>query len=51
MQALTLDLARHYPTLQYDVAALFYKPTASYTPKYYLHEAKCWIAFFWETDI
>jgi len=51
MQALSLDLAKHYPHLNYDVAALFYKPTALYKPKYHLHEAKAWIEFFWEADI
>ena len=51
MKALSVDLSKHYPNLQYDVAALFYKKTACYTPKYYLHEANAWIEFFWETDI
>lgn len=51
MKALSFDLKKHYPNLDYDVAALFYKPTACYRPKYYLHEAKAWIEFFWEADI
>ncbi len=51
MNALSLDLAKHYPDLNYDVAALFYKKTASYQPKYYLHEANTWIEFFWDADI
>lgn len=51
MQALSQDLAKHYPDLVYDVAAIFYKPTATYKPKYFLHQAKAWIEFFWEKDI
>jgi len=51
MKALSFDLEKHYPNLNYDVAALFYKKTACYTPKYYLHEANAWIEFFWEADI
>lgn len=51
MKALSFDLQKHYPNLNYDVAALFYKQTACYTPKYYLHEANDWIEFFWEADI
>lgn len=51
MLALTEKLAQDYPQLDYDVAAIFYKNTALYSPKYYLHEAKAWIEFFWEVDI
>ena len=51
MLALTKNLSLSYPHLDYDVAAIFYKKTALYTPKYYLHEAKAWIEFFWEVDI
>ena len=51
MLALTEKLSQHYCDLDYDVAAIFYKKTAAYTPKYYLHEATAWIEFFWEVDI
>jgi xanthine phosphoribosyltransferase len=51
MKALSCDLSKHYPDLNYDVAVLFYKKSACYTPKYYLHEAKSWIEFFWDVDI
>ena len=51
MQALSLWLNNAYPNLSYDVASLFYKKTASYEPKYYLHEATTWIEFFWEVDL
>jgi xanthine phosphoribosyltransferase len=51
MDALTDALTQEYPKLNYDVASLFYKKTASYRPKYYIHEAKEWIEFFWEVDL
>lgn len=51
MIALQGELSRKYPDLRYDIAALFYKPTARVKPNYYVHEASSWIDFYWEVDI
>ena len=51
MIALQSELSRRYPDLRYDIAALFYKPSARIKPTYYVHEATQWIDFYWEVDI
>lgn len=51
MLTLSKELLKKYPKLDYDVVSIFYKKTAQYEPKYYFHEAKAWIEFFWEVDV
>ena len=50
MHAVTQLLEEKYPKLHYDVAALFFKQTAIYTPKYFAKHATEWIKFCWEID-
>ena len=51
MVALTQLIEETYPTLDYEVAALFYKQTALYKPNYYANIADSWIDFYWEVDL
>ncbi|KIM10189.1 MAG: hypothetical protein KU37_11445 [Sulfuricurvum sp. PC08-66] len=51
MMALEHLLKTRYPDLRYDVAALFYKPTALVRPRYFAQIADTWIDFYWEADI
>jgi len=39
------------PDVEFKTAVLFHKPTAIYTPDFYIREATEWIEFFWEVDI
>lgn len=48
MQVLMPLLTELYPEIIFEVVALFYKKSASFTPKYYQNEAQNWIEFFWE---
>ncbi|MDH5465778.1 MAG: phosphoribosyltransferase family protein [Thiovulaceae bacterium] len=50
MHAVTQMLEEKYPTLHFDVAALFFKQTAIYTPKYFARHATEWIQFCWEIN-
>jgi xanthine phosphoribosyltransferase len=40
-----------YPTCEFKIATLFYKPTACLQPDFTVKEAKDWIEFFWEVDL
>ncbi len=44
-------LLKEYPSATFKSAALFYKPTASIKPNWYVQEAKVWIDFFWTVDL
>lgn len=44
-------LAEINPDVEFKTAVLFHKPTAIYTPDYFVHEASGWIEFFWEVDL
>ena len=37
--------------IDFKTASIFYKPTASFKPDFYLRETKDWVYFFWEVDI
>ena len=50
MHAVTQLLDEKYAKLNYDVAALFFKQTAIYTPKYFARHATEWIQFCWEIN-
>ncbi|MEA3492094.1 MAG: phosphoribosyltransferase family protein [Campylobacterota bacterium] len=41
----------HYQDVTFKIAVLFYKPTASIDPDWYVQEAKAWIDFFWTEDL
>jgi len=43
-------LEQKYPSAQFKVATIFYKPTASIKADYTLKHAHDWIDFFWEKD-
>ncbi len=43
-------LKKSYPDVEFKIASLFYKPTASIQPDFSVNEAKDWIGFFWEKD-
>lgn len=51
MLALTQQIKAIYPDVTFEVAALFYKPTAVYKPHYYARIADSWIDFYWEVDL
>ena len=44
-------LESKYPTIEFFTASIFYKPTASIEPTWWVKEAKGWIEFFWSTDL
>jgi len=44
-------LERQYPMATFKSASLFYKPTATIQPNWYLKEATEWIDFFWSVDL
>lgn len=37
--------------IDFKTASIFYKPTASFKPDFYLRETKDWVDFFWEVDV
>jgi len=43
-------LKKCFPSVEFKIASLFYKPSAVIQPDYSIHEAKEWIEFFWEVD-
>ena len=51
IQAVLERLQKLYPTKTFRVASLFYKPSASIKPNYWVREAKGWIDFFWTVDL
>lgn len=44
-------LEEKYPTIEFFTASIFYKPTASIEPTWWVKEAKFWIEFFWSEDL
>jgi len=40
-----------YPTIEFFTASIFYKPTASIEPTWWVKEATSWIEFFWSEDL
>ncbi|MBN2824300.1 MAG: phosphoribosyltransferase [Campylobacterales bacterium] len=40
-----------YPDKTFKVASIFYKPTASMQPNFWVKEAKEWIDFFWSVNL
>jgi xanthine phosphoribosyltransferase len=51
IKAVLKRLQRLYPTKIFKVASIFYKPSASIEPNYWVREAKGWIDFFWTVDL
>jgi len=43
-------LRKCFPEVEFKIASLFYKSSAVIQPDFSVHEAKEWIAFFWEVD-
>ncbi len=50
LKELVRILEQKYPSVQFKIATIFYKPTASIKADYTLKHAHDWIDFFWETD-
>ena len=44
-------LEEKYPLIEFFTASIFYKPTASIEPNWWVKEAKGWIEFFWSEDL
>lgn len=44
-------LKEKYPTCEFKIATLFYKPTALVQADFTVKEAQHWIEFFWEVDL
>lgn len=44
-------LEKKFPTCEFKIAAIFYKPSAIIEADYKVKEAKAWIEFFWEVDV
>lgn len=44
-------LQEKYPTTLFSSASIFYKPTASIEPTWWVKEATVWIEFFWSEDL
>ena len=44
-------LKREYPRVRFLSASIFYKPTASIEPDWWVKEARGWIDFFWTKDL
>ena len=44
-------LKKQYPTTNFYSASIFYKPTASIEPTWWVKEATVWIEFFWSEDL
>jgi len=44
-------LKAKYPTIIFETASIFYKPTAIIEPTWWVKEAKGWIVFFWSEDL
>ncbi len=50
MQEILKVLKKLYPNIEFKVATIFYKKSASFKADFALKEAKEWIDFFWEVD-
>jgi len=44
-------LEAKYPTIEFFTASIFYKPTASIEPTWWIKEPNAWIEFFWSDDL
>lgn len=44
-------LKASYPSVTFYTASIFYKPTATIEPTWWVKEAKAWIEFFWSEDL
>lgn len=44
-------LEKQYPDSTFYSASIFYKPTASIVPTWWVKEPKGWIEFFWSEDL
>lgn len=44
-------LEGRFPTTEFNSASIFYKPTASIEPTWWVQEANVWIEFFWSEDL
>jgi len=44
-------LEAKYPTIEFFTASIFYKPTASIEPTWWVKEPNAWIEFFWSEDL
>ena len=44
-------LEAKYPTIEFFTASIFYKPTASIEPTWWVKEPNAWIEFFWSDDL
>ena len=44
-------LEAKYPTIEFFTASIFYKPTASIEPTWWVKEPNGWIEFFWSDDL
>ncbi|CAA6811199.1 MAG: Putative nucleotide phosphoribosyltransferase [uncultured Sulfurovum sp.] len=44
-------LTTKYPKVTFFTASIFYKPTATIEPTWWVKEAKGWIEFFWSEDL
>ena len=50
MKEVLMILQKRFPGVEFKIASLFYKPSATIQPDFTVHEAKEWIGFFWEKD-
>ncbi len=50
VEAVLKLLRGNYPDIEFKIASIFYKPSASIQPDFSVREAKGWIDFFWEVD-
>jgi len=44
-------LEEKYPKIEFFTASIFYKPTATIEPTWWVKEPKGWIDFFWSEDL
>ncbi len=50
LQEVLKALKSSYPSVEFRVASIYYKKSATVQPDYSLYEADDWIEFFWEKD-
>ena len=51
MDAIFTVLKEKFPQVEFKLATLFYKKSASLQPDFSVKEAPSWIDFFWEADL
>jgi len=44
-------LKTRYPQIDFKLATIFWRPTASISPDFFVKESSEWIDFFWEVDL